>query len=223
MSIVVESRRTEEEIIIHKHDDGTSKQYLAVRGGLSWPLAIDKVRPAYYCIFGEELISVAQRRENQRGKLIFLHEYENPDILSLSEFFKDLTDYVKLLECNIFYTVTEIFQGKDYRGYTEAFQKFVYDKQSQAHLEEAPWADEPILGMNYIKEWMKKGLLELPEGTLVRDELKKVMEEKVNQLPQTLNAVNALRFVVCGFQKDKPNLATKDWRAKLPRGSWRSA
>jgi len=211
MAIVAKARRTEEGIIVHELDNGEKKQYVAVRGGLSWPLMAEKVLPAYFCIAGEELISVAQRRENQRGRLILLSEYEAPDILSLPSFFTKLTDDAKLLMCNTFYTVTQSFQGEDYSGHAETFRKFVYEKQSGIHLEEAPRADRPDLGLFYSNERMKKGLLELPEGSLVRNQLRTVVAEKVNQLSQTLNAVNALRFVVCGFEKYKPSNTSSNW------------
>ena len=170
---------------------------------------------------GEELISVAQRRENQRGKLILLSEYEAPDILFLSAFFTKLTNDVNLLECNTFYTLTRECQGKDHPGYTEKFQEFMYEKGIGVRLEEAPWEDNPGLGLDYINEWMKKGLLQLPEGSLVLNQLRMVVGEKVNQLSETLNAVNALRFVVCGFEKYKPNPTLDNWRDKIPKGSWR--
>jgi hypothetical protein len=217
----MKSRRTENGIIIQEHDDGTSKQYVAVRGGLSWPIMEENL-PAYYCIIGEELIPAAQRRENQRGKLILLSEYEARDILSLSTFFTKLTDDAKLLECNTFYTITEEFQGKDYSADTEAFRKFMYERQITAHLEEAPWVGRPDLGIYYINEWKKKGLLEFTEGSHARDQLRMVVAEKVNQLPQMFNAANALRFVICGFEKNKPNPTPNDWRAKAPKGTWRS-
>ena len=223
MAIVVKARRRENGIIVHELDNGESKEYLAVRGGLSWPLmAGEKLLLAYYCTIGEELIPAAQRRENQRGKLILLSEYEAPDILSLPEFFTKLTDDAKLFECNTYYAITKEFQGEDYSGYTETFQKFMYEKQITVHLEEAPWADRPDLGIYYINEWTQKGLLELPEGSLVRNQLRMMVAERVNQLPQMFNAVNALRFVVCGFEKYKPNPTPKDWRKNAPKGTWRT-
>jgi len=223
MATVVKARRREDGIIVHQLDNGGEKQYLAVRGGLSWPVMADKLSlPAYYCVVGEELISAAQRKANQRGKLILLSEYEAPDILSLPAFFTKLTDDVKILECSTFYTVTEEFQGEDYSGHAETFRKFVYEKQAAVHLEDPAWVERADLGIFYINEWMRKGLLELPEGSLVRNQLRMVVAEKVNQLPQTLNAVNAFRFVVCGFEKYKPNMTPEDWRRKIPRGTWKS-
>ncbi len=163
MSIVIKAGRTEEGIIVHHLSNGESKKYLAVRGGISWPLMAENL-PGYFCIIGEELMPAAQRK-NQRGKLHLLSEYEASDILtSLSTFSTKLTDAATLYDCDVFYTVIEEFQGEDYRGYVETFHNFTYEKQVACRLEEAPWSDRPDLGLYHIRSWMDKGLLELPEG-----------------------------------------------------------
>jgi len=229
MSKVIKSRRTEKGIIIHEHDDGSSKQYLAVRGGLSWPIIAKGLR-GYFCIYGEELIPAAQRKQNQRGRLIFVDEYEEPKILALNELYAKAFSFAIRYWCDTFYAVTQEFQGEDYSGYTKDFRKFIYEKQQEfmyeeqtVLLEEALYADSPKDGLQYINEWEAKALLDLPEGSLVRNQLKMMTEgEKIDQQPQTLNAVNALRFVVWGFNEYKPNPDMGDWRKKLKRGTWRS-
>jgi hypothetical protein len=222
MSIVVKARRTEKGITIHELDNGEIRQYIAVRAGLNWPLMKMKL-PAYYCIVGEELVSAAERKGNRRGRLILLSEYETPDILtSLPSFFMKLTDDSRLYLCETFYTVIEEFQGEDYRGYVEALQKFVYGKEATVTLEQAPWADKPDLGMYHIKSWMDKSLLDLSKGILLQNQLRMIETDKVDLIPQMFNAVNALRFVVYSFEKDKPILIDKDWRKKMPRTTWRS-
>jgi hypothetical protein len=221
MSKVMKSRRTENGIIIHEHDDGTSKQYVAVRGGLSWPRTEENL-PGYYLIMGEELIPAAQRKENQRGKLRVMSEFEAPDIVtSLTSLFTKLTDDSTLYLCDTFYTVTGKFEGEDYSGYTEAFRKFIYDKKIAAHLEEAPWADRSDLGIDYIQSWRDKCLLELEKGILY-DQLGKVTNSNVKQIAETFNAVNALRYVVCGFEKYRPTNTNSNWRSKMRKGTWRS-
>lgn len=223
MSTVVKATRTEKGIIIHEHDDGTSKQYVAVRGGISWPL-MDGNLPGYYCILGEEHVEIThfEGQESQRAKLILLNEDEALDVLALDWLYAKISDDVVRFGCDTFYTVTKELRGEDYSGYAETFQKFMYEQQVEIGLEEAPWVDRPDLGMYHINSWRKKGLLELPEGSLVREQLRRVESSKVNQVPQVFNAVNALRFVVCGFQKNKPNPTSKNWRSRIKRGSWRS-
>ena len=171
---------------------------------------------------GEEWVSAAQRRANQRGRLILLSEKEAPNILSLSEFLTKLTDAAQLLGCDALYTLTEEFQGEDYRGYVEAYQSFTYERQVPCTSEEAPWADRPDLGLYHLRSWMDKGLLELPEGSIVRNQLRLVEADKVKEIPKNLNAVNGLRFVVCGFEKYRPGSCSSSWRSKVRQGTWRS-
>lgn len=217
MSIVVKARLTEKGIIVHELANGELKEYRAIRGGISWPLMEENL-PGYCCIFGEEWV-----RWTEHGKLILLSECEAPDIrTSLTTFFTKLTDESRLYRCETFYTVTKEFHGEDHSGYAEAFQKFTYEKEITAHLEEAPWADNPDLGIYHIQAWMGKGLLELPEGSLVREQLRRVENSKVNQVPQMFNAVNALRFVICSFEKYKPTNTNSNWRSKMRKGTWRS-
>ena len=218
MSIVVRSRLTDKGIIVLEFDNGETKPYRAIRGGVSWPVMEENL-PAYFCILGEEY-----SKWTEWGKLILLSEHEAPDVLtSLNTFFTKLTDDAKLYLCKTFYTVIEGLQGENNRGYAEALQNFMHGKQTSCSLEEAPWADRPDLGLYHIKSWIAKSLLELPEGSLVREQLKMVETDKVKQLPQRFNAVNALRFVICGFEKYKPPKPTdSNWRAGMLEGSWKS-
>jgi hypothetical protein len=135
----------------------------------------------------------------------FTVEYEAPDIVTFpTAFFSKLTDDSIQYLCDTFYTVTKEFQGENYSGHSEVFQDFIYEKQIAVGLEEAPWADRPDLGIYHIQSWLGKGLLELPEGSITCNQLRRVANSTVKHLPQTLNAVNALRFVVCGFEKYRP-------------------
>jgi len=229
MSKVIKSRRTEKGIIIHEHDDGSLKQYIAVRGGLTWP-TIDKNLLGYFCIYAEELIHVALRKQNQRGRLIFVDEYEEPNILGLNQLYAKAFSLAIRYRCDIFYAPTKKFQdedcsrnAKDFRAFIyERQQKFMYEEQTTVLLEEPPWADSVKDGLRYINNWRTNALLDLPEESLVYNQLKNVVGEKVNQIPQTFNAINALSFVVGGFNEYKPNLDTIDWRKKVKRGTWRT-
>jgi hypothetical protein len=213
--------RNEDGTIVYELENGEEKHCLAAIGGISWPLMVEGVL-SYYCILAEESISAAQRKEGQRGKLIVVREYEDPDILS-SGFSKDLTDYAKLLECSTFYTVTKEFQERDYSADAKLLRDYAYKKQSTVHLEEAPLSDRPDLGLRCINKWTEEGLLKLPEESLLYNQLKNVLREKADQVPQMFNAVNALRFVVCGFDQDNPAKRwDPNWRDKMPKGTWRT-
>lgn len=195
----------------------------AIRGGISWPL-LPANMPAYYCILGEEWISRTrfQGEEVPRGRLKLLCEYESDINYSLSSLFVRLTDDTNLCHCSILYGIIEGYQDDHYKGFSDELNNFIHDKGIEVRPEQAPLAENPGIGIQHVINWNAKRLLDFPEESLLRQQLGGLKPEDAKDLAERLNAINALRFVVCGFEKDKPNLAAKDWRKKLPRGSWRS-
>jgi hypothetical protein len=223
MNNVIKAERTGKGAIIHTPINGEARKYAAVRGGISWPLISENL-PGYFCIYGEEQ-NEARRfkgQENIRGRLCFLCEYEAPDInTSLTNFFTRLTDAIALYLCSTLYTVMEDFRGESFREYAEMFQTFAYNKETIVRLEEAPWQDRPDLGVCQIQSWRDKGLLDIPEESLICAQLRTLQASTVKTIPGMLNAVNALRFLVCGFEKDKPINDSSNWRKHVRKGSWR--
>jgi len=217
---IMKAKRTEKGIIILELDNEDSVKYLAIRGGISWPLMAENL-PGYYCILGEEYEEKVRFEKEWRGRLHLIAEHEAPDILtSLGNFFTKLADDTALTLCDLFYTVMEVFGGEDYRGYAEAYNRISDKKKLPARLEQAPYADRPDLGVEFIKEWQQSGKLLLPEDSIARQQLRTLEPSGVKNMATTLNAVNALRFAVCGFQMNKPSKPTsKNWRG-ADRGSW---
>ena len=162
MSMVIRATKTDKGIITHGLDTGETRKYRAVRGGLSWPI-METNLPGYYCIVGEEYTNPqgsGRQQQHQRGKLHVISEYEAPNILTqLDALFTKLVDDAILCLCDTFYTVTEDFQGEDYRDYAVAFREFASQKRAGVRLCMAPWADRPDLGLYHISSWVTKGLL----------------------------------------------------------------
>jgi hypothetical protein len=194
----------------------------AIRGGISWPL-LSKDMPAYYCILGEEWTDRTrfQGQEAFRGKLKFLCEYEAINY-SLGSLFVRLTDDIRLSHCSTIYGIIEADQDDRYKGFPNELYKVVHDKDISVVPEQAPFAENPNIAIPHLIDWYAKGLLDLPEESLLRQQLKGLKPEDAKDVAERLNAVNAGRFVVCGFERDRPNLRSKDWRKRVKRGSWRS-
>jgi hypothetical protein len=76
--------------------------------------------------------------------------------------------------------------------------------QTVGKLKEAPWLERLDLGIHRIMGWKDKGLLEIPDGTHIRAQLQTLRAENVKAIPETLNAVNALPFIIYGFEKYRP-------------------
>ena len=196
MSMVIRATKTDKGIITHGLDTGETRKYRAVRGGLSWPI-METNLPGYYCIVGEEYTNPqgsGRQQQHQRGKLHVISEYEAPNILTqLDALFTKLVDDAILCLCDTFYTVTEDFQGEDYRDYAVAFREFASQKRAGVRLCMAPWADRPDLGLYHISSWVTKGLLDFREDSVARKQLRMVETHKASQVPHTFNAVNGLR------------------------------
>lgn len=206
--LVIKGTQDKNGTITLERDTREQEKYSAIRGGLAFPLMKQNL-PGYFCILGEEYIEPLRGPDREfderRGKLHLLSEYEAPTVLTgLEVLFGKVADDATTYLCESFYTVTEECQGEDYSGYASAFHQFVSKKQADVRLSMAPWADKPDLGLYHIQKWIKEGLLDLPEESMARAQLRMIEAEKIAQVPLTYNAVNGLRFALCGFEQDRP-------------------
>ena len=199
---VIEAKKSKKWIthIVAKQDGGTErKEDSAIRGGLSWPMG---VIPGYHCILGEEYVYTNRDdKKVQRGKLHLLGEYEYLDT-SIDMMFAKLADDVVQLHCGTVYTHT----NEEYQDYLEAYRDFCYAKKvSLGRLDQAPFAENFQLGISLIKDWWRTGRLVLPEQSIVREQLKRIFKQELNDKPEDkFYAINGLRFAVAAFHKFKP-------------------
>jgi hypothetical protein len=172
-----------------------TRRYAAIRAGLSWPRG-DMV--AYHCILGE-----IRAAHQHRGRLHLLAEREYPN-LSIESIFDRLTDDLVLMKCQDVYTLTD---EKLYTDYIEAYQAYMIEKKVNARLDQAPFADNFQLGILTVKDWLRMGRLELPEKSIVREQLKRISKYELDpkQKPERkYHAINGLRYVLAAFQKFVP-------------------
>lgn len=183
-------------VILREGGGGTETiRYAAVRAGLSWPRAD---MPAYHCVVGE-IRAVHQHR----GRLVLLAEREYPG-LSIEIVFDKLTDDLSMMLCSDVYTLTDHERDSDY---IDAYQAYMIEKRVSARLDQAPFADNFQLGIYLIKDWIRMGRLELPEKSVVRDQLRRISKVELDpkQHPERkYYAINGLRYVVAAFQKFVP-------------------
>jgi len=199
---VIEARKSKNQIthIVAKQNGGTeSLRYSAIRGGLSWPAG---TMPGYHCILAEDFIYFDRDEGgDQRGKLHLLSEYEYPG-MSIDAMFAKLTDDVTQLHCGEVYADTK----EEYQDYLEAYESYRYDKKVRlGRLDQAPFAENFQLGIALITDWLRTGRLVLPEQSIVREQLKQVSKQDLDESPENkFYAINGLRFVVAAFHKFKP-------------------
>jgi hypothetical protein len=220
---VVKTEKRNNGTIIHHVDEGethpTQYEYVAVWGGLAWSA---EKNPAYYCILGQELLSEEYRsHERLPGKIKFFAEFQAASVLSCHDFFLKLTDAL------VYYHCTEIYTLKDdefYSPYVSAYDDYLQEKKLSgvAHLENAPYADNFQGGLTIVNHWLQSGKLELPEGSIVRNQLKTIEDSDLADSPEKkFIAVNALRYVIGAFQKFQPRVYPDDYfSSRRRRGGW---
>jgi hypothetical protein len=173
---------------------------------LEWPIGST---PAYYVILGlehEELDYLGGKK--RQGPLKFFAEFEAPSVLSLNDFFKQLTDDISKYYC------TRIFTHKvdEYESFAQSYEDYLRDKElKSAYSDEAPYAENFNWGLAQINDWVSRGKLELPEYSKIRDQLKGISEEELEESPETkFLRINALRYLLGGFLKYAPQ-PVPDW------------
>jgi len=212
MNVVLKSKQSEKGTILHELANGESKEYQAIRGGISWP-HLESGLPGYFCIYGEEWVRSSAKigNEDRRGKLCHLSEGEASSLTSLSIFLDTILNESLRFGCEKFYALTAKFKDEDFGGYAEALRRVSYERHISCPVEEAPWVNSRI-SLQYVDKWIRAGLLEIPEKSLVRKQMGNVTKDTN---PEEFNAVNALCFVVCGFERDKPVISSRNWREKV--------
>ena len=199
---VIDARKSRNGVthIVAKQDGGTEiKKYSAIRGGLVWPVGS---MPAYHCIVGESFVYFDKdETESQRGKLHLLSECEYPG-LSIDTMLAKLTDNVTQLYCDTVYADI----AEKYQDYLEAYENYRYEKKVRlGRLDQAPFADNFQLGVSLINDWLRTGRLILPEQSIVREQLKRISKQELDDKPEEkFYGINGLRFAIAAFHKFKP-------------------
>lgn len=200
---VIDARKSRNGVthIVAKQDGGTEiKKYSAIiRGGLVWPVGS---MPAYHCIVGESFVYFDRdEAESQRGKLHLLSECEYPG-LSIDTMLAKLTDNVTQLYCDTVYADI----AEKYQDYLEAYENYRYEKKVRlGRLDQAPFADNFQLGVSLINDWLRTGRLILPEQSIVREQLKRISKQELDDKPEEkFYGINGLRFAIAAFHKFKP-------------------
>lgn len=200
--IVTKGERADNGMITHnivtKGDDKVL-HYLDVRAGLSWPT---EAAPGYYCVLAEKYTETYRfDGMNRRGELRLLVEREFNGI-SLNDLFAQLTDDTAMLECRSIYTDIE----EPFEGHVEAFWEFVHKKGVKVgSLTPAPYVNNFLLGISWIQDWARDGLLSVPETTVAYSQLKTISKADLAESPEErFPAINALRFVLGAFHKYLP-------------------
>jgi hypothetical protein len=88
-------------------------------------------------------------------------------------------------------------------NYAEIYRNYTFkEKISIGSLSQAPYVDNFRLGLSLIKDWMKVGLLDISEKSIVYDQLKKITLADLEEMPEIkFYVINGLRFAIGAFEK----------------------
>ena len=184
--------------------NGTStiKRYSAIRGGIAWPTG---AAPAYLAIIGQEYIRPGLfDYAAQAGNRVLLMEHRS-ESLSLSSFFAKITDLAEQFMCRDFYV--DMPEERFASGYQNDFDAFCRERNSRASLYRAYDADDFLLGLSRISGAIEQGNLTIPEDSIVREQLRAITKEDLQNSPEeTFYAINGLRHVLGSYFRNQPVL-----------------
>ena len=112
-----------------------------------------------------------------------------------------LTDDAKMLICDEIYAdLTE--NRKCFRDF---FSDYCQETETRGlYLRQAPWPENFSYGLGLIREWLQKKALKIENDTTLAHQLGKISEDLLEDPAEAevdFYAVNALRYVLGGFQK----------------------
>lgn len=174
--------------VVQNGDEQQQIDYFDIRCGLSWD-------PLSAVVAGEQKYdSRYSRPVHNRGILRVTEELEG-SILDLADFFDRLSDAVSL------HRISEIYTDVSEEAFVEAFLDWSDRRKFLIDLAQAPYSENPAVGISLIRSWDKDGLLRIDKDTQVYEHLSSLSDDDLENLAGPLNA---LRFVVSGFSKYPP-------------------
>lgn len=171
------------------------KRYSAIRGGISWPTA---QASAYFCIVGQEYVGSNGTEDSaSAGTSILLAEHESKSF-SLSGFYDRIIDLSEQMLCSDFYVYMDEVRFND--GFLNDFQAL--ERSRNVCLQDALDKDNFLLGISRIRESIDKGLLIIPEDSILYGQVQGISREDLQDKPEDIFfAINALRHVVGSFYR----------------------
>lgn len=175
--------------------------------------------PAYYLLMG---LSIEAPKP-----LVFLVEREN---MVEEELFESLRVDVEAVRCETLYVGVALKAWHD--SFYQMLTSFLENRETPIAVWNAPYAEKPERGVAILRNWMAKGRLLVPEGTVVRRHLRIRAEEKEMDLGDSKYGFHALRYILGGcevqpelhgsFSMEWERLKHKELRESLDSTSYRA-
>ncbi len=174
--------------------ENEKRNFQQIRGGLSWPT---RDLPAYICILGQYSGTITAAPGSVR--LLFERQCKtSPELLLLA------ANMAKDLRFSEYFTD---LSKPEWQGFHEKFRQYIQHNRKfrEIRLKHSDYADDFLYGMDVIRRWANNKVLELPGGSIVRDQLRSLNDEDLRAESPELkfDAINALRYVAIPFDKVK--------------------
>jgi len=181
-----------------------------IRAGLVWPTVS---APGYYVILGQ----YDQPASSGRRPLRFFAEGEDALLQAL---FQKLTDDGKKHNAAVIYGD----RSQVNMPFLESFDLHIKENvMGRYRLLQAPFSENLQYGVNLIRQHAKERLLEISKSSILYNQLRSLNVEDLSEEGK-FYAVNALRYVVCGYEKsvDPPPMRSRQVRPVRVRdsGGW---
>lgn len=183
-----------------------------IRGSLLWPTVNT---PGYLCVMGQKT------GINVYGKCpLFLIE-EAVEQLS-KDLFEKLIEFRKRFSCRQFYN--------DFKPENQSIKRLFYhhcryERVPSIELTRAPLVENFNLRMDLVREWVKNEGLEVPEGTILCDQLERMSPGDLSEKPEErFFAVNTLSYILASLERDgswrAPEFVERKRSARGDPGGW---
>ena len=181
--------------IVHEGDQDDNFIVETVRGGILWP-AVES--PGYFCILGQR----PTFNDFKKKPLVLLAEHSTDLPQKLIE---TITIETRRMMCR------DIFC--DFNEHTFQFQEDLYRHIKKFGIVgvnlNGPYLADWINGILSAQQWMSEDALELPRGTVLRDQLSGMkFEDRDPTRRGPFYAVDALRCVLGSFEVPAPRPVT---------------
>jgi len=202
---LVTSSRNDHGFIIHTHANGNTKSYAGVRGGVAWPVGS---QAAYLCVFGQIFYERKLWGDTVQGPIRMITEQEVKS-LSNRDLFTRILDLTKQLWCEDWYCEMrydreQITRDPWYMGFNEYMNTQGWERPMPT-LQEAPWWDNFLYGLQLSYDWDNQGIVEMDPDTLLHRQIISISNADLDDRPEKrFNAVNGYRYVLASFQRSPP-------------------
>jgi hypothetical protein len=208
---LIKAEKVRNGIVHHVLDFGEERdyRYQSIRIGLVFP-TMDN--PAYFVVGGMEAEDPLE--QNERGYIRIIEEMEISD-LSFDTLFNSVTDSYSSMLCDEVYA--DLKTNDDYKL---KYWSYLDRHNLRMNLSDVPYSDV-VLRFSVLRDFNDSGSLGIDKGSALYADLQGISKEHLKDNPESKwYRLNALSFLISGFEKFKPTKPLNMGRTMGGNQSW---